>query len=389
MKFIRILLALMVALIGWGHARADSILVLSSGGWNTVPVNLESALTGMGHTVTVQTMQPASIDAPSQSASGYDQVWVFGTIGAGWDQVQLRATLMSYLSHQGAVYLQSEVGCCDTSAAFAQDLMNATVSPSVLTAGAASIVHSINLDGAFSGVLNTALAQQYAGAMVCSGISYDGNAYRQTENVQPAYQLVSTASGVPVAFFDQAAMQGNAGRLLVNGDINYLLQGGNGVGGPIIQPAGMDVVRLFANVLGDIKDYPTCLPVAVADSLSTVAGATTPSVLLNDYFQYPGVAATDANVVTTPVGAVPAGLTLQANGTMNVDPSVAPGTYTVEYQICRVGAPTECSTARATLTVRAPMDPTAVPTLDLGALALLMALVTGIGVRARRRASAD
>ena len=49
---------------------------------------------------------------------------------------------------------------------------------------------------------------------------------------------------------------------------------------------------------------------------------------------------------------VPAGLTLNANGTITVNANTPSGTYTVAYEICEVGAsPINCKQATATVVV--------------------------------------
>ena len=54
---------------------------------------------------------------------------------------------------------------------------------------------------------------------------------------------------------------------------------------------------------------------------------------------------------------VPAGLTLNNNGTVSVAPQLAAGTYNLVYQICEVLNPTNCDTATISITVSAaPID---------------------------------
>lgn len=382
MRFIRKMMAALILLVGVGTAQADNILLLNSGGWNGVPPNLPALLTGWGHTATVVTTQPASIESTAQSASGYDQVWFFGRFDtAGWNAASLQTILTTYLNNGGAVFVQSEVSCCNAAASFAQDLMNAVVSPSVLQGGATSIVHAVVVGGTGTTAVSAALGNRYAGSMMCTG-TYTTAAFRDTENVLPDYQLVTypSSGGVPAVFFDEAAMLGQTGRLLVSGDINYLLQGGGGTTAPITA-LGENVARMYVSILGDIPNYPACMPLAENDAYSVIAGQTTVSVLGNDYYEPATTAASSSNVTTIPVGAVPVGLTLNTDGTISVASSAALGTYTLTYQICRVSAPTECSTAKATLTITqsstASGNVQAVPSLSQ---AMLMALMAGLGL---------
>lgn len=78
---------------------------------------------------------------------------------------------------------------------------------------------------------------------------------------------------------------------------------------------------------------------------------TTTSVLSNDTFN--GAAATTSNVTVSGV-TVPSGFTVNANGTITKNSSVAAGTYTITYQICDNTESGNCKTATATITVTTP-----------------------------------
>jgi hypothetical protein len=81
-------------------------------------------------------------------------------------------------------------------------------------------------------------------------------------------------------------------------------------------------------------------------------GGTTTSVLVNDSLN--GVAVNPTEINLTPV-TTPTGFTLNANGTISVDPGIAAGTYTVTYQICEVINPTNCDQADAVITINPPV----------------------------------
>ncbi|WP_411852375.1 Ig-like domain-containing protein [Stenotrophomonas sp. LGBM10] len=91
--------------------------------------------------------------------------------------------------------------------------------------------------------------------------------------------------------------------------------------------------------------------VAGDDTLSGVApgGTSSTSVLANDSLNGVSPPAA-ADVVVTLVGA-PAGITLNADGTISVATGVASGRTTLTYQICEAAAPTNCDTASVTLVV--------------------------------------
>lgn len=69
----------------------------------------------------------------------YNQVWIFGDMGATTAANQ--NPIINYMNGGGAVYVQSEVGCCNNPAAYVDALINATV-----TAGG-SINHTTTLSG--------------------------------------------------------------------------------------------------------------------------------------------------------------------------------------------------------------------------------------------------
>jgi len=77
---------------------------------------------------------PASINPAT-----YNQVWIFGNMG--YPTAANQNPIINYMNAGGAVYIQSEVGCCNNEAAFIDQLINATV-----IAGG-SISHFMTLNG--------------------------------------------------------------------------------------------------------------------------------------------------------------------------------------------------------------------------------------------------
>lgn len=93
-------------------------------------------------------------------------------------------------------------------------------------------------------------------------------------------------------------------------------------------------------------------PLAKDDSYRVpTSGTTTASVLANDTMG--GVTASTTNATVTATGAVPAGLTLNADGTITIAPNTAAGTYSIPYKVCSNPAttPESCATATATVVV--------------------------------------
>ncbi|NJM82342.1 MAG: hypothetical protein HC844_07475 [Tabrizicola sp.] len=67
--------------------------------------------------------------------------------------------------------------------------------------------------------------------------------------------------------------------------------------------------------------------------------------------------ATATTVAVTPVGSPPAGITLNADGSVDVAAGTPAATYLIPYQICEIANPTNCATATATVIVGAgPID---------------------------------
>ncbi|WP_444622877.1 T9SS type B sorting domain-containing protein [Flavobacterium columnare] len=109
-----------------------------------------------------------------------------------------------------------------------------------------------------------------------------------------------------------------------------------------------------ADVIVEVKNVID----AIDDTKVTVAsGGSTPNVTLNDKLNGSNVTigAVAGQVSLTGVN-VPAGLTLNADGTITVGATTPSGTYQVEYQICENGAnPANCDTAIAIVEVKNPI----------------------------------
>jgi len=88
--------------------------------------------------------------------------------------------------------------------------------------------------------------------------------------------------------------------------------------------------------------------------VNSFTGGTTPTVFSNDTLN--GAAFANGAVtpsITNDGGLI--GVTINANGTLNVPAGTPAGTYTVTYQICEVLNPTNCDTATATVQVNPPV----------------------------------
>ncbi|WP_264532171.1 MBG domain-containing protein [Flavobacterium sp. N502540] len=99
-------------------------------------------------------------------------------------------------------------------------------------------------------------------------------------------------------------------------------------------------------------------------------GGTTPSVVSDVKINgQPVVIGTKPGEVTLTGTKVPPGFTLNPDGTVTVPPNTPGGSYKVEYQICEVSNPTNCSTSTVTIEVEASKieSPTQTPPFTIGA----------------------
>src|SRR5690606_7295450 len=60
-----------------------------------------------------------------------------------------------------------------------------------------------------------------------------------------------------------------------------------------------------------------------------------------------------ASIILTQIS-TQAGISLNSDGSVTIEPGTAPGNYTLTYQICEVINPTNCDTATAVIQVAAP-----------------------------------
>ena len=107
-------------------------------------------------------------------------------------------------------------------------------------------------------------------------------------------------------------------------------------------------------------------------SINGTTGGTTTSLLANDTLNgIPVVIGTGAGQVKLTAVTVPAGLTLNANGTVIVAPNTAAGNYNVTYKITEITNPTNSSTATSIIPVTVTPTTPALATVDVstGALA--------------------
>ncbi|WP_264529716.1 choice-of-anchor L domain-containing protein [Flavobacterium sp. N502540] len=102
-----------------------------------------------------------------------------------------------------------------------------------------------------------------------------------------------------------------------------------------------------------INNYLCALTETTA-SINGNTGGNSTSLTSNDTLNgNPVVIGTNPGQVSLTSVTVPAGLTLNADGTVTVAPNTAAGNYTVEYKICEITNPSNCSTVSSTVVVSA------------------------------------
>ncbi len=88
---------------------------------------------------------------------------------------------------------------------------------------------------------------------------------------------------------------------------------------------------------------------------SATGGTGVINVLAGDTLN--GIPVTAGNVTAAPAPGfvMPTGITLNPDGSVDVAPGTPPGTYTVEYEICEILNPTNCTVSTVTITIEEPL----------------------------------
>lgn len=181
---------------------------------------------------------PASINPAT-----YDQVWIFGNMGA--PSPTTLNPIINYMNAGGAVYIQSEVSCCDFPAAFADQLIDATV-----TVGG-SISHTITKSGnyqynAFSNLMCNPTISHGAAVRPFQGATGPNILYEANNTCGGA---IGTGDVIGVKFCSGDMISGQ-GALIVNGDFNIFPTSGTcGSVGILGTPNNNAVIDLISDLL--------------------------------------------------------------------------------------------------------------------------------------------
>lgn len=184
----------------------------------------------------------------------YEQVWIFGNMGA-----PASATLnpiIAYMNNGGAVYIQSEVSCCNNPAAFADQLIDSTV----IVGG--SISHNIMKSGnyeyqLYSPLKCTPFLSHGAAVRPFVGATQQHILYEAT----PTCGSAITTGDIVGVKFKACDMITGQGALVVNGDFNiFPLSGTCGSVGILGTPNNNDVIDIIAEMLPALACSPLTNP---------------------------------------------------------------------------------------------------------------------------------
>lgn len=155
---------------------------------------------------------PASINPAT-----YNEVWIFGDMGT--TSSSNLNPIVTYMNNGGAVYVQSEVSCCNNQAAFLDALINQTV-----TAGG-SITHSTTYGGYFEVNYVSACSNQTTYGAAC-------RPFPGTPAANILFQATATCGGtmtgrIAGVKFRNCDMISGKGALIGIGDFNVFPSGGS------------------------------------------------------------------------------------------------------------------------------------------------------------------
>ena len=242
MKKIGILLYLIIALSTFLNAQTNVLVIDYNNAFSSDQSNNNSniynRLLATQTSVTRVNAIPGTI-----SQAQYEQVWIFGNMGV--PTPALLAPIVTYMNNGGAVYIQSEVSCCNNQAAYADQLIDATV-----TVGG-SISHNMMKSGNYEYQLYSPLKcvpffSHGAAVRPFVGATQEHILYEAT----PTCGSPITTGDVVGVKFKSCDMITGEGALVVNGDFNIFPIGGacNSVG-ILGTPNNNDVIDIIAEML--------------------------------------------------------------------------------------------------------------------------------------------
>lgn len=251
LRFSRLAAVILLLFSGSLFGQADVLIIDFNNGFNSDQSNNQSRVRNRlqvtQNSVTRVNSMPAAI-----SNVTYDQVWVYGNPGTLNNSYVTR--LVNFINGGGAVYMQSEVSCCDNMAALVQAVMQNSVN------GGGSMTHNPNRGTYYQWTTNAAVS--------CPPITHYGGAVRVYLGVPVQNRLFIATNGCPSGvqtgdacgvFFRSCDMSSGQGGLVSAGDFNMFMAGmGCGTIGLIGSANRNDMIDLISNLMADMVSCGTC-----------------------------------------------------------------------------------------------------------------------------------
>lgn len=268
-------------------SQAAKILVVDMKGSNgvnftAIPSNLATELAALGHTpsqwVTSASNPPPTVLQPLRvdPVHGYDQVWVFGNTASAAQFTAMTTTLVNYLNQGGAVYVQSEVICCDTVAKLAEDLIRAAIKPELLKVGSENFTHdSAQIVLGFQpAIFNPDLDPA---ALTCTPpVTFTFRSVRIFSNVNMKNRLIvlENTQGAGLVGFKKSDMISGKGTLLSLGDINVLAKGNGDLltNTVLLQYMADTLTNISSGPTGDFCPLPTPSKTNTISTIPSLSG---------------------------------------------------------------------------------------------------------------------
>ncbi|WP_291287275.1 gliding motility-associated C-terminal domain-containing protein, partial [Flavobacterium sp.] len=125
----------------------------------------------------------------------------------------------------------------------------------------------------------------------------------------------------------------------------------------VSNPANCTPGSVKVEVVGPKVEIPTQTPTVVVDPKTGTTPSLVTDVKINNQ---PVVIGTNPGDVTIIITKAPPGFILNPDGTVTVPPNTPGGIYTVDYQICQVSNPKNCTTGSVKIEVGGPTDACAI-----------------------------
>jgi hypothetical protein len=244
-------ISLLILASGSLFGQADVLMIDFNNGFNSDQSmnqsRVRNRLLVTQNSVTRVNSMPAAI-----SNVTYDQVWVYGNPGALNNTYVTR--LVNFINGGGAVYMQSEVSCCNNMAALVQAVMQNSV------AGGASMTHNPNRGTYYQWTTHPSIS--------CPPITHYGGAVRVYLGVPMQNRMFIATNGCPSGvqngdacgvFFRSCDMSSGQGGLVSAGDFNMFMAGmGCGTIGIIGTANRNDMIDMISNLMADMVNCGSC-----------------------------------------------------------------------------------------------------------------------------------